>query len=44
MQTKIISFDEVLESIKIGNIENIYAVDILNGYIQNLSTVELDGE
>lgn len=41
MQTKIISFDEVLESIKIGNIENIYAVDILNGYIQNLSTVEM---
>ena len=28
MQVKIISFDEVLDSIKSGNIKNIYLVDI----------------
>ena len=41
MQVKIISFDEVLDSMKIGNIKNIYVVDILDGYIQNLSTEEI---
>ena len=41
MQVKIISFDEVLDSMKSGNITNIYVVDILDGYIQNLSTEEI---
>lgn len=41
MQVKIISFDEVLDSMKRGNIKNIYVVDILDGYIQNLSTEEI---
>lgn len=41
MQVKIISFDEVLDSMKSGNIKNIYVVDILDGYIQNLSTEEI---
>ena len=41
MQVKIISFDEVLDSMKSGNIKNIYVVDILDEYIQNLSTEEI---
>ena len=41
MQVKIISFDEVLDSMKSGNIKNIYVVDILDGYIQKLSTEEI---
>ena len=41
MQVKIISFDEVLDSMKSGNIKNIYVADILDGYIQNLSTEEI---
>lgn len=41
MQVKIISFDEVLDSMKSGNVKNIYVVDILDGYIQNLSTEEI---
>ena len=41
MKAKIISFDEVLESIKIGNIKNICIIDFFNGYIKNLSTVEV---
>ena len=41
MKAKIISFDEVLDSMKSGNIKNIYIVDILDGYIQNLSTEEI---
>lgn len=41
MQAKIISFDEVLDSIKRGNIKNIYIVEFLNGYIQNISTEEV---
>ena len=41
MKAKIISFDEVLERIKSGNVKNIYVVDILDGYIQNLSTEEI---
>lgn len=41
MKAKIISFDEVLDSIKSGNIKNIYIVDLFNGYIQNLSTAEV---
>ena len=41
MQAKIISFDEVLEKMKIGNIKNICIVDFFNGYIKNLSTEEV---
>ena len=41
MKAKIISFDEVLDSIKSGNIKNICIVDLLSGVIQNLSTVEV---
>ena len=42
MQAKIISFDEVLESIKIGNIKNIYIIDILSRFIQKVSDVEVE--
>lgn len=41
MKAKILSFDEVLDSIKRGNIKNICAVDLLDGCVQNLSTVEV---
>ena len=41
MKAKIISFDEVLDSIKRGDIKNICAVDLLDGCVQNLSTVEV---
>ena len=41
MQAKILSFDEVLDSIKSENIRNVYIIDILDGYIQNLSNVEV---
>lgn len=42
MQAKIISFDEVLESIKIGNIKNIYIIDILSKFVQKVSDVEVE--
>ena len=41
MKAKIISFDEVLEKMKIENIKNICIVDFFNGYIKNLSTEEV---
>lgn len=41
MQVKIISFDEVLDEIKTGNIKNIYIVDILSRFVQKLSDVEV---
>lgn len=41
MKAKIISFDEVLERMKTGNIKNICIVDFFNGYIKNLSTEEV---
>lgn len=41
MKAEILSFDEVLDSIKMGDIENICIVDLLNGDIQNLSTAEV---
>ena len=41
MKAKILSFDEVLDSIKSENIRNVYVIDILNGYIQKLSTEEI---
>lgn len=37
MQVKIISFDEVLDSIKSGNIKNIYLVDIWEKWVSKLS-------
>ena len=42
MKAKIISFDEVLERIKIGNIKNIYIIDILSRFAQKLSDVEVE--
>ena len=42
MKAKIISFDEVLESIKIGNIKNIYIIDILSRFVQKVSDVEVE--
>ena len=42
MKAKIISFDEVLESIKIGNIKNIYIIDILSKFVQKVSDVEVE--
>ena len=42
MQAKIISFDEVLDSMKSGNIKNIYIIDILSRFVQKLSDVEVE--
>ena len=42
MKAKIISFDEVLESIKIVNIKNIYIIDILSRFVQKVSDVEVE--
>ena len=42
MKAKIISFDEVLERIKSGNIKNIYIIDILSRFVQKLSDVEVE--
>lgn len=42
MQAKIISFDEVLDSMKSGNIKNIYIIDILSRFVQKVSDVEVE--
>ena len=42
MQAKIISFDEVLDSMKSGNIKNIYIIDILSRFVRKVSDVEVD--
>ncbi len=42
MKAKIISFDEVLERIKSGNVKNIYIIDILARFVQKLSDVEVN--
>ena len=42
MQAKIISFDEVLERIKSGNVKNIYIIDILSRLIRKVSDVEVE--
>lgn len=42
MQAKIISFDEVLDRIKSGNIKNIYIIDILSRFVQKVSDVEVE--
>lgn len=39
MKAKIISFDEVLDSIKMGDIENIYVVNFFGKWVQNLLNV-----
>ena len=39
MQAKILSFDEVLDSIKMGDIENIYVVNFFGKWVQNLLNV-----
>lgn len=42
MKAKIISFDEVLERIKSGNVKNIYIIDILSRLIRKVSDVEVE--
>lgn len=42
MQAKIISFDEVLDRIKSGNIKNIYIIDILSRFVRKVSDVEVE--
>jgi hypothetical protein len=42
MKAKIISFDEVLERIKSGNVKNIYIIDILSRFIRKVSDVEVE--
>ena len=42
MKAKIISFDEVLERIKSGNVKNIYIIDILSKFVQKVSDVEVE--
>lgn len=42
MKAKIISFDEVLERIKSGNVKNIYIIDILSRFVRKVSDVEVN--
>ena len=42
MKAEILSFDEVLDSIKSGNVKNIYIIDILSRFVQKLSDVEVE--
>lgn len=42
MKAKIISFDEVLERIKSGNVKNIYIIDILSRFVRKVSDVEVE--
>lgn len=42
MKAKIISFDEVLDSIKRGNVKNIYIIDILSRFVRKVSDVEVE--
>ena len=42
MKAKIISFDEVLERIKSGNVTNIYIIDMWGRFVQKLSDVEVN--
>ena len=42
MKAKIISFDEVLERIKSGNVKNIYIIDILSRFVRKGSDVEVE--
>lgn len=42
MKAKIISFDEVIERIKSGNVKNIYIIDILSRFVRKVSDVEVE--
>ena len=42
MKAKIISFDEVLERIKSGNVKNIYIIDILSRFVRKVSDVDVE--
>ena len=42
MKAEILSFDEVLDSIKSGNVKNIYIIDILSRFVRKVSDVEVD--
>ena len=42
MKAKIISFDEILDSIKSGNVKNIYIIDILSRFVRKVSDVEVE--
>lgn len=42
MKAKILSFDEVLDSIKSGNVKNIYIIDILSRFVRKVSDVEVE--
>lgn len=42
MKAEILSFDEVLDSIKSGNVKNIYIIDILSRFIRKVSDVEVE--
>ena len=42
MQAKILSFDEVLESMKRGNVKNIYIIDILGRLVRKVPDVEVE--
>ena len=39
MKAEILSFDEVLDSIKMGDIENIYVFNFFGKWVQNLLNV-----
>ena len=39
MKAEILSFDEVLDSIKSGNVKNIYIIDILSRFVRKVSDV-----
>ena len=42
MKAEILSFDEVLDSIKSGNVKNIYIIDILGRLVRKVSDVEVE--
>ena len=42
MKAEILSFDEVLERMKTGNIKNIYIIDILSRFVRKVSDVEVE--
>ena len=42
MKAEILSFDEVLDSIKRGNVKNIYIIDILSRFVRKVQDVEVE--
>ena len=42
MKAEILSFDEVLDSMKSGNIKNVYIIDILSRFVRKVSDVEVE--